>query len=147
MEETVHDLNTKIRQRKKSMTTSDKYEVERSFNLKKPRNNIMYNFFYSNIPECAGNLEEIIDEGTYKKNIQNMHKIGWKAQLFKSDYVSILGHGCGVSQYPQFYEKNKNRYKMLPRSFVGSYLGEKGHYFFQEKCICKVYSSIFKEYK
>ena len=35
MEETVHDLTTKIRQRKKSITYTDKYYVEGSFNLKK----------------------------------------------------------------------------------------------------------------
>ena len=33
-EETVHDIATKIRQRKKSMTTNDKDEVEGSFNSK-----------------------------------------------------------------------------------------------------------------
>ena len=32
MEETVHDIITKIRQRKKSMTNTDKYYVEGFFN-------------------------------------------------------------------------------------------------------------------
>ena len=36
-----------------------------------------------------------------------MHKIGWKAQYFKSADVSMLGHSCGVSQYPQFYDTKK----------------------------------------
>ena len=36
MEETVHDLATKIRQRKKSMTSTDKEKFEGSFNLKNP---------------------------------------------------------------------------------------------------------------
>ena len=27
-----------------------------------------------------------------------MHRLGWKAQLFKSDDASMLGHGHGVSQ-------------------------------------------------
>ena len=64
----------------------------------------MHTFFYYNISEFCGNLEGILDEGTYKTTIQNMYKLGWKAQLFKSADVSMLGHGCGVSQYPQFYE-------------------------------------------
>ena len=34
MEETVRDIATKIRQRKKSMTSTDKEEVEGSLNLK-----------------------------------------------------------------------------------------------------------------
>ena len=80
MEETVHDLTTKIRQRKKSMTSTDKEEVEGSFNLKKSIGNNMYTLFYYNISEFAGNLEGIIDEGTYKTIIQNMHKLGLKAQ-------------------------------------------------------------------
>ena len=65
----------------------------------------MHTFFYSNIYEFAGNLEGILNEGTYKTTIHNMHKPGWKAQFFKSADVSILGNGCGVSQYPQFYDR------------------------------------------
>ena len=61
-----------------------------------------------------------------------MHKLGWKAQFFKSAGVSILVHGCGVSQYPQFYDRIKNILQMLPRPYVGSYSGEKSRQFFQE---------------
>ena len=39
MEETVHDITTKIRQRKECMTYTDKDYVEGSFKLKKPRSN------------------------------------------------------------------------------------------------------------
>ena len=41
----------------------------------------MHTFFYSNISEFPGNLEGILDEGAYKATIQNMHKLGWKAEL------------------------------------------------------------------
>ena len=64
----------------------------------------MHTLFYSNISEFAGNLEGILDEGTYKTTIQNMYKLFRKAQLFKSADVLMLGHGCGVSQYTQFYD-------------------------------------------
>ena len=60
MEETVHDLTTKIRQRKKSVTYTDKDYVEGSFNLRKYRSNNMHTLFYSNISEFAGNLEEFL---------------------------------------------------------------------------------------
>ena len=40
-----------------------------------------------------------------------MHKIGWKENYFKSADVSMLGCGCGVSQFPQFYEKIKYKYQ------------------------------------
>ena len=49
----------------------------------------------------------MFDEGTYRTTIQNMHNLGWKAQYFKSADVSMLGHGCGVSQYPMFYDTIK----------------------------------------
>ena len=71
----------------------------------------MHNFFYSNISEFAGNLEGMLDEGTYKTTIQNMHKLCWKAQFFKSSDVSMLVHGCGVSQYPQFDDTIKTNNK------------------------------------
>ena len=54
MEETVHDLTTKTRQRKKSMTYNEEEEFEGSFNLKNNGNNIMHTLFYSNISELAG---------------------------------------------------------------------------------------------
>ena len=69
MEETVHDITTKNRQRKKPMTTTDKDEVEGYFNFKTTRNNIMYNLFYSNISEFSSNLQGMLDEGTYKTTI------------------------------------------------------------------------------
>ena len=62
MEETVHDIITKIRQRNKSMTTTDKNEVEGSLNLKASRNKIMYTFFYSGIYYFAGNFQVMLDE-------------------------------------------------------------------------------------
>ena len=96
---------------KKLMTYTDKYYVEGFFNLRKSRRNNMHTLFYSNISGFAGNLEGIIDEGTYKTTIQNMHKLGWKAQFFKSADVLMLGHGCGVPQYPQFYDRIKKYIK------------------------------------
>ena len=82
------------------MTSTDKYYVEGSFNFKKSRSNNMHTFFHSSISEFAGSFERMLDEGTYKTTMQNMHKLGWKAQFFKSAGVFMLGNGCGVSQYP-----------------------------------------------
>ena len=67
----------------------------------------MRTFFYSNISEFAGNLGGTIDEVTYKKTVHNMHRLGWKAQYLNSTDISMLGYGCGASQYPQFYDKIK----------------------------------------
>ena len=60
-----------------------------------------------------------------------MHKLGWKENYFMSDDVSMLGHGCGVSQYPQFYDRTK-KYQLLLHPYVVSYSGEKGHQFLPE---------------
>ena len=65
----------------------------------------MHTFLYSNMSEFAGNFEGMLDEGTYKTTMQNIKNIGWKAPFFKSADVLMLGHGCGVSQYPQFYDR------------------------------------------
>ena len=73
----------------------------------------------------------MIDKGTYKISIQNMPKLGWKSRYFKSTDVQMLVHGCGISQYPQVDEKIKEKHQMLPRTYVGSYSGKKGHQFLQ----------------
>ena len=110
------------------MTYTGKEEVEGSFN-KKSRSTNMHTFFYSNTSELAGNLEGKLDEVTYKKPKQSVHKLGLKAQFLKSADVLTLGHGYGVSQYPQFYYTIKNIYQISPRPYLGSYSGEKGHQF------------------
>ena len=69
----------------------------------------------------------MIYERIYKITIQNIHNLGWKEQSLKSAGVLMLGHGCGVSQHPQFYDRIKNIYQMLQRPYVGSYIGENGH--------------------
>ena len=71
-----------------------------------------------------------------------MHKLGRKAQYFKSADVSMLGHSCGVSQYPQFYDTNNKKFKMLPRPYVQSYSGEKGHPFLHKPWILALSKSV-----
>ena len=73
----------------------------------------------------------MLDEGTYKTTIQNMNNIFWKEKLFKCADDMMLGHGCGASQYPQFYDRIK-RNQMLPHQYVIRYIGERGHQFLQE---------------
>ena len=35
----------------------------------------------------------------------------------------MLGYGCGVSVYPQYYEKEKETFHMLPRPYIRSFDG------------------------
>ena len=68
---------------KKYMTYTDKKDVEGALNLNTYWNNTMHTFFYSNIYEFYGNLEGMLDEGTNKTTVHNMHKLGWNAWLLK----------------------------------------------------------------
>ena len=54
----------------------------------------------------------------------------------------MLGHSCGVSQYPQFYDTNKNIYQMLPRPYLGCYSGEMGHEIMQQSWIIALAKSV-----
>ena len=44
-----------------------------------------------------------------------MHKIGIKDNYFNYSDVSNFGHGGGVLQFTQFYNRTKNKYQILPR--------------------------------
>ena len=35
--------------------------------------------------------------------------------------ANMLVHGCGVSQYPQFYDQHLEKYQLLPRPCLGSF--------------------------
>ena len=46
-----------------------------------------------------------------------------KNSYHTSDDVSMLGYGCGVSQYPQFFVEDLDMYQMLPRPYLRSFDG------------------------
>ena len=50
-----------------------------------------------------------------------MHDYGWKNGYFTSSDVAILGHGYGVSQYPQLYDKHLEKYQLLPHPYLGKF--------------------------
>ena len=56
-------------------------------------------------------LNELLNYGNYKKTINKLRDAGWENSYFKSDDVSMIGHGCVVSSYPQFYD-----HKMINRN-------------------------------
>ena len=59
----------------------------------------------------------------YKKMVRKFHDTGWKTSYHNSADVSMLGYGFGVSQYPQFYDKELDMYQVLPRPYRGSFEG------------------------
>ena len=38
----------------------------------------------------------------------------------------MLGFGCGVFQYPQFYDKDLDMHQVLPHPYLGSFYGGPG---------------------
>ena len=45
---------------------------------------------------------------------------------FTSADVSMLGYGCAVSQYPQFFVEDLDMYQVLPRPYLRSFHGFPG---------------------
>ena len=84
----------------------------------------------------------MLDVGVYKTPIKNVHKIGWKKNYFTSSDVSMLGSGCGVSSFTQFYDQINKKYQFLPLPYVGIYSGEKVNKFLQETWILAVSKSV-----
>ena len=46
-----------------------------------------------------------------------------ETEFFTSADVCMLGYGCGVSQYPQCYDRDLEKYQVLPRPYLGSFEG------------------------
>ena len=76
-----------------------------------------------------GKLKDI----NYKRTVRKLHYAGLEKQFFTFADVSMLGYGCGVSQYPQFYDKGLDRYQMLPHTYRVYFEGFPGDSFLKEK--------------
>ena len=75
-----------------------------------------------------------------------MHKLVCNAQLFNSSDVSMLGHGCGVSQYPQFYDEIKKYISHITTSACGKLFIWKGSPIFAQTmdyCISQISWNIY----
>ena len=86
--------------------------------------------FYIQLPlnEYDKSFEEQLSYMSYQKIVRTLHDTGWKNSYLTSDDVSMLGYGCGVSQYPQFFFEDLFMYQMLPRPYLRYFdggLGEK----------------------
>ena len=84
---------------------------------------IYENYFYNN------NLDKQLSFSNFKVTVRKLHDCGWKNSSHKSADVALLGYGCVVSKYPQFFEKDSKTFQMLPRPYIRS---------FDEQCYDKV---------
>ena len=69
----------------------------------------------------------------YKKIVRKLHDTGWKNSYHTSADVSMLGYGCGVSMYPQFFVEDLDIYQMLPRPYLISFDGGPGDKVLKQK--------------
>ena len=67
----------------------------------------------------------MFDYGNYQKTINSIHLSNRKDSSLNAPGLSMMVYGCGVSPFPQFYEKTINMW-MLPCQYTGSYEGENG---------------------
>ena len=68
----------------------------------------------------------------YKKTVRKLHDTGCKNSYHTSTDVSMLGYGCGVSQYTQFFVKDLYMYQVLPCPYKGSFDGFPGYKFIKK---------------
>ena len=59
----------------------------------------------------------------YKQTVRELHDSVWKNSSHISADVAMLDYGCGVSVYPQFYDRKKLSFHMLPRPYIRSFDG------------------------
>ena len=92
------------------------------------------NFFNTNLPlnDPDNDLENKLSYGKYKLTVRELHDSGWKNSSHISADVSMLGYGCGVSVYPQFYDKKRKTFHMLPRPYIRSFDGNSSDLIFKK---------------
>ena len=56
-----------------------------------------------------------------QENDEKLHGASWKNSYFTLAGVFMLGFGCCVYQYPQFYVKDLDMYQVLPHTYLGSF--------------------------
>ena len=59
----------------------------------------------------------------------------WKNSYHTYADVYMLGYGCGMSQYHKYYDKELDRYQVLPRPYMGSFESFPGYNFVKEKWV------------
>ena len=69
------------------------------------------------------------------RTVRKLHDAGWKHSYFTSAGIYMLGHGCGVSQYPHFFIDSWMGIKCYRRVY---FEGFPGHNFVKEKWVLEL---------
>ena len=74
--------------------------------------------------EGGNDLNNQLSLDNFNMTVRKLHDCGWKNSYHKYTDVSMLGYGCVVSTYPQFYDKDLKSFHMLPRPYIRSFDGQ-----------------------
>ena len=121
----MFDITDSLRNQKHILTTTDVRDIDGTFVVKLRGLKIENHHFNTKLPlnEVDKIFEEKLNDINYKKTIRKINDVGWENSYFTSADVFMLGYACGVSQYPQFYDKHLFMYQVLPRPNIGYFDG------------------------
>ena len=98
---------------------------------------ILRTIFFTPLPlnEDDDNFDEKLNDINYKITIRKLHAAGLGNSYFTFSDVYMLGYGCGMSQYHQFYYKYLDRYQLLQFPYRDYFEGFPGYKFVKEKWV------------
>ena len=105
MEKAVLYMTDIIRHQKLGLTTSESIDFQGMFAVKLRAQNTESHFFNTQLPlnKDGNSLDKQLSFSNYNITVRKLHDYGWKNSSHKSADVAMLGYGCGVSMYPQFF--------------------------------------------
>ena len=127
----------RLRHQKLGLTTAESRDVQGFFFVKLRAQKTDSHFFNTQLPlnEDGNNLDKQLSFRNYKVTVRKFHDCGWKNSFHTSADVAMLGYGCGVSMYPQFFVEDLKTYQMLPRPYMRSFDGEPSGQVLKQKCV------------
>ena len=70
-----------------------------------------------------------------KETLRKLHNTGWENSYHTSADIYLLGYGCDVSMYPQFFVQDLNIYQMLRRPYLRSFDVGPGYQVLKQKWV------------
>ena len=128
MEKSVFDITASARHQKKRIDNIRCNGYWSKFCCEVTCSEYWCPFFNTQLPlnKDDKNPEEQLYDINYNKTVKKLHDAGWKTNYFISADVYMLGYGCCVSQYPQFFVKYLDIYQVLPSPYLVSFDGGSG---------------------
>ena len=137
MEKSVLDMTDSLRHQKLGLTTSESRDVQGIFVVELRAQKTDSNFLNTQLPlnEYGKNIDKQLSCINYKETVRNFHNTGWKNSYHTSADVAMLGYGCGVSMYTQFFVEDLKIYYMLPRPYMSYFDGEPADQVLKQKWV------------